>query len=391
MAFRNSVADIPASVDAGRRAWPLALGRRFCEKLEKLGTAFSNDSRYELARLVQSDKKDIELRLTEGRFFHALYSSQRIEQRLTAWLGDSAETQRPIEEQTGPTYNEVSKLFPDRIVKQWEEMPMPKEWSEKLRQYITEHQDEALPCVRSLSSVNPALGLIAAHQLYAIRVLAKSGITLGPGISAVTGDHLDLRESIDSVRIHGALSIVPLASSHTLLIIAGNRGHLVPLSAPRVTITATPAIGFRAAGLADISLDCTVKKLAILSTEPEGAPDPASYLAIALGAGDYLCRRIKEHATGRVQFPGQMLDTEGRDGIAKLGAVKALIARTEAWRLLLETLYEVSTHSELRTPNSEPRLQPALRDHCRHGLQPRARRDGIRCGPGIRRICLFRG
>jgi hypothetical protein len=65
-----------------------------------------------------------------------------------------------------------------------------------------------------------------------------------------------------------------------------------------------------------------VKKQAIMIAEKKDASDAASYLAIALGAGDYLCKRIKEHAAGRVQFPGQMLDTEGRDGIAKLGAVK---------------------------------------------------------------------
>jgi hypothetical protein len=47
-----------------------------------------------------------------------------------------------------------------------------------------------------------------------------------------------------------------------------------------------------------------------------------------------------------------MLDTEGRDGIAKLGAVKALIARTEAWRLLLQTLYDLGIHSAFRIPNS---------------------------------------
>jgi alkylation response protein AidB-like acyl-CoA dehydrogenase len=79
----------------------------------------------------------------------------------------------------------------------------------------------------------------------------------------------------------------------------------------------------------------------------EDVPDSVSYLAIALGAADYLCRRVKEHAAGRIQFPGQMLDSEGRDGIAKLGAVKAMIARTEAWRLLLETLYETLSATSL--------------------------------------------
>jgi hypothetical protein len=134
---------------------------------------------------------------------------------------------------------------------------------------------------------------------------------------------------------------------------AKGKGHLVPLDAAGVKITPTPAIGFRAAGLADITLDCSVKKYAIVVPRQPAIPGAAFYLSIALGAGDYLCQRIKEHAAGRVQFPGQMLDTEGRDGIAKLGAVKAMIARTEAWRLLLETLHETTSHLERSTPNSE--------------------------------------
>ncbi len=174
-----------------------------------------------------------------------------------------------------------------------------------------------------------------------------------------------------STRVHltGTLKLIPLAACSAILIIARERGHLVPLSSAGITVTPTPAIGFRAAGLADVALNCTVKKYAIIVPEKSADPDAASYLAIALGAGDYLCKRIKEHALGRVQFPGQMLDTEGRDGIAKLGAVKAMIARTEAWRLLLETLYDTiiissplggEDRGEGGSPHSALRKEPAL-------------------------------
>ena len=208
--------------------------------------------------------------------------------------------------------------------------------------------------VRALSSVSPALGLIAAHQFHAVEDFwQKRGSRRSPGSAAVRADHLDIQETIDSVRIRGSLSLVPIAACSTLLIIARGRGHLVPLSQPGVKVTPTPAIGFRAAALADITLDCSVKKQAIMVSDSEHALDAGFYLAIALGAGDYLCKRVKEHALGRVQFPGQMQDTEGRDGIAKLGAVKALIARTEAWRLLLETLYDAAMPtSAIRNPHS---------------------------------------
>ena len=176
---------------------------------------------------------------------------------------------------------------------------------------------------------------------------------LDPGICAVRADDLEIRESIDSVHLKGTVPLVPLAACSSLLVLAGERGHLVPLASAGVAIAPSPAIGFRAAGFADVVLDCSVKKYAIVAADRPEVPGAATYLAVALGAGDYLSKRIKEHAVGRVQFPGQMLDTEGRDGIAKLGAVKAMIARTEAWCLLLETLYESFSSSSL-VPHPSP-------------------------------------
>ncbi len=355
-AFRDSLTKLPASADKTRRAWPAALGRRLGEKLEKLEAAFVNDGRSAQAQMVRAERNDLETRLAEGRLFHALYCGHRIEQRLQAWTGErggarSAGSGEPDTSAT-LTYDEVSSLFPDRIVKQWEEEPLPPEWAGKLWAFIAEHQDTHLDAVRALSSVNPALGLIAAYQFPAAAALAKAEITLPPGTCAIDADLIEVRESSDSVNLRGTFHLIPLAACNALLIIANNKGHVVPLSSPGVTITPTPAIGFRAAGLSDVALDCTVNKQAIMIAEKKDAPDASSYLAIALGAGDYLCKRIKEHAAGRVQFPGQMLDTEGRDGIAKLGAVKAMIGRTEAWRLLLETLYKTLSHSAFHTPHS---------------------------------------
>jgi alkylation response protein AidB-like acyl-CoA dehydrogenase/flavin-dependent dehydrogenase/electron transfer flavoprotein alpha subunit/ferredoxin-like protein FixX len=351
-AFQAAVTGLPASADISRRSWPSALGKRLNEELKRLEAMFSNESRHAQAQTIQTEREVLTLRLNEGRFFHALYTAKRIDERIHAWglAPDVPEAGK----QNAPsiTYEEASSLFPDRVVKQWEEGPLPAEWEDTVRQFIAGHREEPSDAVRALSSVSPALGLIAAHQLHAISILAQAEITLEPGSCAVRADHLAIQETIDSVRIQGSLTLVPIAACSTLLIIARGRGHLVPLSLPGVQVTQTPAIGFRAAALADIYLDCSIRKQAIMIADSEPAPDNRFYLAIALGVGDYLCRRVKEHALGRVQFPGQMQDTEGRDGIAKLGAVKALIARTEAWRLLLQTLYDLDTHSAFRIPNS---------------------------------------
>lgn len=367
-AFQDAVAKLPPAADKSRKEWPTALGLRLAGRLSRLETALSNDGRPDAALQVQSDKKDIELRLSEGSLFHALYCSRRLEQRLRAWISNpspdtsslpafapspgaelkaKARDARLLKkgERGGSafSYESVSRIFPDRVVKQWEDGPMPGEWEETLRRFIFDHRDAGPAVVRALSSVNPALGLIAARQMQALSMLTVSGLEPEPGVCATYADNIEMMDSGDAVNIKGTVRLVPTAAAHSLLLASRGRGFIVPLASEGVRVTPTPAIGFRAAGLAEISCDCAVKKSSIIAAPEETAPDPLFYLAIALGAGDYLCVRVKEHAAGRIQFPGQMLDTEGRDGIAKLGAVKAMIARTEAWRLLLEMLFGAAT------------------------------------------------
>ncbi len=64
----------------------------------------------------------------------------------------------------------------------------------------------------------------------------------------------------------------------------------------------------------------------------------ADVCAIALGAGEMLLERCRQHATSRVQFPGLFKDEDGRDGIAKFGSVKKLLSEMEAQVYLLEAL-----------------------------------------------------
>ena len=59
-------------------------------------------------------------------------------------------------------------------------------------------------------------------------------------------------------------------------------------------------------------------------------------LALALGQAQVLSERAREYALARVQFRGDLKDAEGRDSIAKFGAVKQLLAEIERARWLLE-------------------------------------------------------
>jgi electron transfer flavoprotein-quinone oxidoreductase len=349
-AFRQSVEQLPASASKSRLAWPDSLGRRLGEKLASLEAALSNDGRYAAAQTLRSERDDLGLKLSEGRTFHALYRCRGIERKLRSWTESEAAPGDPGRgngaEVHALPYESVSAIFPDRVVKQWEDEAMPDEWAEKLRTFLRNRRETPLDAVRELSYVNPSLGLIAAAQYGAEATAKNAGLSLG--LVAAEGDHVRIDESIDSVRLRGTLSFVPVSAADALLVLSRGKGHIVPFGAPGVSVVPTPAIGFRAAGLSDVSLDCAVQKKNILFEGP--AVSALSYLAIALGTADYLCKRVKEHAAGRIQFPGQMLDTEGRNGIAKLGAVKAMIGRTEAWRLLLQTLFD--SHSLLRGPRT---------------------------------------
>ncbi len=345
-AFRESVMTLPASADRTRRAWPLALGKRLLERLAALASALAADNRPGLADQVRADHKDIEQRLDKGMLFPALYCAGRLEELLGAVMPEQEQQEgREQQEALALNYDDVAALFPDRIVKEWEEQLMPDDWAKKLRSFIAEHDHPSRPAIRALSSVSPALGIVAARQIQAARILKKAGKTAQDGCCAVDAAGLTIANNGSGVKISGSLTMAPLAAATHLLLLAQDKACLLPLTAAGVKITATPGIGLRAAGFGTITVDCAIPSQDIVALDSSHAVDHFAYLAVALGAGDYLSRRAQEHATGRVQFPGQMLDTEGRDGIAKLGAVKAMVARIEAWRLLLETLSIAARHA----------------------------------------------
>ncbi len=87
----------------------------------------------------------------------------------------------------------------------------------------------------------------------------------------------------------------------------------------------------------------------------------ADVCAIALGAGEMLLERCRQHATSRVQFPGLFKDEDGHDGIAKFGSVKKLLSEMEAQVYLLEALLDVVGQAA-RLPNTTAGDAPALQN-----------------------------
>ncbi|MEK6683589.1 MAG: acyl-CoA dehydrogenase family protein, partial [Nitrospirota bacterium] len=231
----------------------------------------------------------------------------------------------------------IAALFPDRVVKEWENSPIPLESRERLLTLIIEQAARPISFIRALSSLSPALGLLAAHHTEAMKSLSRAQLPPRADLCAVDGHSLSITTVTDGLIINGALELVPLALSGGLLLVYQNQAWPVSLNLPGIKMTPTPAIGFRSAGLHRLEFSA-VKVTGLAFPVREDRSFGATYAAVALGAADYLSRRAGEYAEGRIQFAHQMRDTQGRDGIAKLGAVKAMIARIEAWHLLLSAL-----------------------------------------------------
>jgi electron transfer flavoprotein-quinone oxidoreductase len=369
-ALETAVENLPASADATRREWPRKIGEMTTRRLDALQSLLASESirgacsafgipdqlQTEWRMILQDDANDLKHQLSTGQEFHALSAARRIREEV---IRPMIEAVNGILDPSGkamegrdrtlvdPELNDwIASLFPDRVVKEWEDSPIPTDARERLLTLIKDRAAQPLPLIRGLSAVSPALGLLAACHTTALNILKHTQQPLHADRCAVDGHALSIKPSQEEFIIDGVLELVPLALSNSLVMVNQNMAWPVPLDQPGLKTFPTPAIGFRSAGLH--RLEFKAVKVRGPGLPVGDAPDliGAVYAAVALGSADYLSRRAKEHADGRVQFAHQMRDTQGRDGIAKLGAVKAMIARIEAWHLVLTVLLEENTGSE---------------------------------------------
>jgi electron transfer flavoprotein-quinone oxidoreductase len=75
--------------------------------------------------------------------------------------------------------------------------------------------------------------------------------------------------------------------------------------------------------------------------------DRVGPLAGAADIAEGMCRHAVRLALGRVHLPGLFQDEDGRDSIAKFGAVKELVADMAARRYLIETLADTPVRADL--------------------------------------------
>jgi len=369
-ALETAVELLPASADATRREWPQKIGEMTMRRLDGLQSLLASESirgsfsalgipeqvQTDWRLILQEDAKDLKHQLSNDQQFHALSAARRIREEVIRPMieavdgilgtSETAKEDRDWTSLDTELNDRIAALFPDRVVKEWEDSPIPPDARECLLSLIKDRAAQPLPLIRALSGVSPALGLLAAGHTTALNILKQAQQPLQADRCALDGSSLSVKTSQEEFIIDGVLELVPLALSDALVIVYQNKAWLIPLDQPGLKTVPTPSIGFRSAGLHRIEFKAVQVRGPGLSIVNGQDSIDAAYAAVALGAADYLSRRAKEHADGRVQFAHQMRDTQGRDGIGKLGAVKAMIARIEAWHLLLTVLLEESTGSE---------------------------------------------
>ncbi|MBI3911172.1 MAG: acyl-CoA dehydrogenase family protein [Armatimonadetes bacterium] len=169
----------------------------------------------------------------------------------------------------------------------------------------------------------------------AIATIADGDLSPGPSPFPVREGGGDAR---CCARVHRALAEVVLIPGEEQDVLLREDGPGVHWEPVRTT-------GLRAAGPARLHLNGAKPEATFVAPPAEATTLPLAavrdFIAVALGLTDRLYERAVEQVQSRVQFPGLFQDEEGRDAIAKFGAMKQLIGEIDAHRMLLETLLYV--------------------------------------------------
>lgn len=217
--------------------------------------------------------------------------------------------------------------------------------------------------IEELAALDPALAYLIASHLLVNDLLSASGI---PQLEAIRTAELwtaivpwgprRLEVRADGVMTISAVSdFIPSALAQQFLIVIGTHGYLVNRAAEGVSLEDVGSVGLLGARIRRLRIDAAVPvKTVDLSALCDAADleEPAAgeafagilgcalpdLLALVRGAAGYLLDRAREHAAGRVQFPGAFGDEAGRDAIGKFGAVKQMLAEMETHRYLLEAV-----------------------------------------------------
>ncbi len=229
--------------------------------------------------------------------------------------------------------------------------------------------------VEELARVSPSLAITAVQHLLAVDCLTRF---------VVDSDAEDLAEIQDAVTrvkalatvvigdfdldadgaLRGEAQVASLGGAKIVLIEVDGNLALVAPGDPGLTIEAPGSLGLCGAGLARVRADGARPRAVfgpISATRWKNTRGDLDLVAVVRGMTDYFASRALDHATSRVQFPGLFRDVRGRDGIAKFGAVQAMLAGITSTRALLESLRGAQVHAAAAAALATELLGPGPR------------------------------
>lgn len=374
--FEVAVANIPAVADSSRLAWPRRTGEAAVQRLRVLHAELTGSAALLLplrAGLAHSpfvaiapglgdEVEVLAAHLRNGDLFEAVASARRTRETALAGLNHvlglappagGAVALIPLADPFAPGAVETAlrERYPDTLIKEWERHGIEGARAKELAKYLAAlpvpDADHPLPAetiahLRAWGAIHPGVAVLALA-----RIGASAATGNADGI-LVSGDGLKVTKKgakgSQTTHIRGTLVMVPAALGGDLVIVHQGFAHTLATGHQGVARRTVRSGGLHPAGFESVQLDVTLEAAASVPLH-DGVLRFLSYgyAAVALGAGDYLARRTVEQAAGRIQFPGQLKDSQGHDSVAKFGAVKALLARTLAWRKLLAAVVERTT------------------------------------------------
>jgi electron transfer flavoprotein-quinone oxidoreductase len=226
--------------------------------------------------------------------------------------------------------------------------------------------------MEELARRSPSFALLAHAHLLALDALQIKG---------VVGDEEDLFETLTALRTatplssgvrgdfsrdaEGAVSgsaIAVVGGAKLLVVVTDAFVAVFGLADDGVVVEAPGSLGLRGAGLARVVLRAARPRALFEGAFDVPAKEAArDVVAIARGMTAYAAERAIDHAESRVQFPGLFRDVRGRDGIAKFGAVQAMLAAIAEARAALEALASFEADAGLAAAFATDVLAPGPR------------------------------
>ncbi len=360
VAFDVAVRNLPPAADAARIDWARKVGAAARHRLRTLEAALSDQAVSRIpaaaglpsspfAPLIDELEEEVtrfSAHLDQNDLFEAVTAARRVREIVLTPLAVTLLEPVPAPDHTvsapdpvapRPVEAVLRQRYDDQTIKRWDTEGLNEDDAAQLCAQIdplpTPTPEHPLPeptveAIRAWASLHSGVALLVLHRV--------AGRALGVAAAALSdGDGLTFSKNDGQLSVSGTVHLVPGRLAGNLVVIADGHARTIDINGEGAERRTNRAGGMHPARFESIRLDNA-------SVADAPLPDHLAaflahgYGAIALGAGDYLARRAVEQAAGRIQFPGQMIDSVGNDSIAKFGAVKALVSRTLAWRELLD-------------------------------------------------------